>query len=164
MDSTDGAGPSSHSFNEENVWLREESAHESAFAANSGKSDNIGSDHVGQGTEPSVATVDEPLAPLPILLPLEPQLLAQLEEDAKKVSANIDYMLESLKINLHAVTGLSLGCENAYGLSVEGASSVVDDANKSLASLIVHARELDSLMGPIEKMAHQVQSLKKTLD
>lgn len=95
---------------------------------------------------------------------VDPNILTDLEGNAKKVATCVDRMLENLSGTLQSISSLTVGCMESYESSVCKTCDSVDVNIKAVYQLMAKCEELSNSMSPLYKISDDVKHLKKILD
>ncbi|KAH9490638.1 BLOC-1- complex subunit 6 [Bulinus truncatus] len=96
--------------------------------------------------------------------PIDATAVIELENHAHKVADNLDLMMGNIRNNLHKMSAITIGCQDAYKRSVDITCDSVDASIKSMYALMAKCEELTAVMGPVEQLALQIKEIKRILD
>ncbi|XP_052781352.1 BLOC-1-related complex subunit 6-like [Mya arenaria] len=96
--------------------------------------------------------------------PIDPIAVHEIENQARLVAENLDQMMSNLHNNLHKMSAISVGCEEAYKTSVDVTCDSVDSSIKSMYAMMAKCEELSSAMLPVYKLNDQIKDIKRLLD
>ncbi|XP_059143888.1 uncharacterized protein LOC131931197 [Physella acuta] len=96
--------------------------------------------------------------------PIDAAAVIELENHARRVADNLDLMMGNIRNNLHKMSALTIGCQDAYKRSVDITCDSVDASIKSMYALMAKCEELSMAMGPVEQLAVQIKEIKRILD
>lgn len=96
--------------------------------------------------------------------PIDPMAIHEIENQARLVADSLDHMMGNLRNNLHQMSAISVGCEEAYKTSVDVTCDSVDASIKSMYALMAKCEELSVAMQPVYKLADQIREIKRLLD
>ncbi|XP_055882194.1 uncharacterized protein LOC106075863 [Biomphalaria glabrata] len=96
--------------------------------------------------------------------PIDVTAVIELESHARKVADNLDLMMGNIRNNLHKMSAITIGCQDAYKRSVDITCDSVDASIKSMYALMAKCEELSAAMGPVEQLAGQIKEIKRILD
>lgn len=96
--------------------------------------------------------------------PIDPMAIYEIENQARLVADSLSHMMGNLQNNLHKMSAISVGCEEAYRTSVEVTCDSVDSSIKSMYALMAKCEELSTTMQPVYKLADQIKEIKRLLD
>ncbi|KAH3816649.1 hypothetical protein DPMN_118169 [Dreissena polymorpha] len=88
--------------------------------------------------------------------PIDPIAVHEIENHARMVAENVDQMMTNLRENLHKMSAISVGCEEAYKTSVDFTCDSVDSSIKSMYALMAKCEELSKSMQPVYKLNDQM--------
>lgn len=98
------------------------------------------------------------------LLPVDPLVLNDLEEQAKTASRSIEKMMKYLSTRLQDNTKVTQETVQIYSESVKNVQKEVEHNIRLMYSLVAKCEELDRKMKPINELAAQVNDIKESLD
>lgn len=96
--------------------------------------------------------------------PIDAAAVKELEDHACRVADNLDLMMGNIRNNLHKMSAITIGCQDAYKRSVDITCDSVDASIKSMYALMAKCEELSASMGPVEQIATQIKEIKRILD
>ncbi|XP_045164978.1 dentin sialophosphoprotein-like [Mercenaria mercenaria] len=96
--------------------------------------------------------------------PIDPMAVHEIENQARLVADSLDHMMGNLRNNLHQMSAISVGCEEAYKTSVDVTCDSVDASIKSMYAMMAKCEELSMAMEPVYKLADQIKEIKRLLD
>lgn len=114
----------------------------------------------GMSRSPSSAYPQSP----DLIPPIDPIAIVEIENQARLVADSLDLMMGNLRNNLHKMSAISVGCEEAYKTSVDVTCETVDSSIKSMYALMAKCEELSTTMQPVYKLAEQIKEIKRLLD
>ncbi|CAL1526960.1 unnamed protein product, partial [Lymnaea stagnalis] len=88
--------------------------------------------------------------------PIDATAVIELENHARRVADNLDLMMGNIRNNLHKMSAITIGCQDAYKRSVDITCDSVDASIKSMYALMAKCEELSASMGPVEQLATQM--------
>lgn len=114
----------------------------------------------GMSRSPSSAYPQSP----DLIPPIDPIAIVEIENQARLVADSLDLMMGNLRNNLHKMSAISVGCEEAYKTSVDVTCETVDSSIKAMYALMAKCEELSTTMQPVYKLADQIKEIKRLLD
>lgn len=96
--------------------------------------------------------------------PIDPHVLMDIENQARRVADSVDLMMGNLKTNLHKMSAITVGCLDSYKKSVDVTCDSVDNSIKSMYALMAKTEELGNTMKPVYSLADQIKEIKRLLD
>lgn len=96
--------------------------------------------------------------------PIDPGVLVDLEEHAKRVADSLDLMMGSLRTNLHRMSAITVGCQTTYKDAVDKTCDSADASIKSMYALMAKCEELYKNTQPITELHEQIKEIKRLLD
>uniref|UniRef100_A0A0B6ZD17 BLOC-1-related complex subunit 6 C-terminal helix domain-containing protein n=1 Tax=Arion vulgaris TaxID=1028688 RepID=A0A0B6ZD17_9EUPU len=96
--------------------------------------------------------------------PIDPSAVIELENHALRVADSLDLMMGNIRNNLHKMSAITIGCQDAYKRSVDITCDSVDASIKSMYTLMAKCEELSMSMKPVDQLAIQIREIKRILD
>ncbi|KAK3928782.1 BLOC-1-related complex subunit 6 [Frankliniella fusca] len=99
----------------------------------------------------------------PQLSPIDPYILNDLENEARRIATSVDTLTESLAGILRSAT-LTVDCVEIYRDAVCKTCDAVDSNIKAMYQLMAKCEELSKSMKPIYKLGEDIKEVKRLLD
>lgn len=96
--------------------------------------------------------------------PIDAAAVIELEVHATRVADSLDLMMGNIRNNLHKMSAITIGCQEAYKRSVDITCDSVDASIKTMYALMAKCEELSASMGPVRQLAVQIKDIKRVLD
>ncbi|GFR85548.1 BLOC-1-related complex subunit 6 [Elysia marginata] len=96
--------------------------------------------------------------------PIDAAAVIELELHATRVADSLDLMMGNIRNNLHKMSAITIGCQEAYKRSVDITCDSVDASIKTMYALMAKCEELSASMGPVRQLALQIKDIKRVLD
>ncbi|XP_005091995.1 BLOC-1-related complex subunit 6 [Aplysia californica] len=96
--------------------------------------------------------------------PIDVAAVAELEGRARRVADSLDLMMGNIRNNLHKMSAITIGCQEAYKRSVDITCDSVDGSIKAMYALMAKCEELSTSMKPVEQLAGQIKEIKRILE
>lgn len=100
----------------------------------------------------------------PHVAPVDPNALADLEDEARTVAASVETLLESLTTAMHGISSMTVDCMRLYERGISKTCDVADSNIKAMYQLMAKFEELSNSMRPLDGLVAEVKSIKKLLD
>ncbi|KAE8746441.1 hypothetical protein FOCC_FOCC006807 [Frankliniella occidentalis] len=100
----------------------------------------------------------------PQLSPIDPYILNDLENEARRIASSVDTLTESLAGILRSISALTVDCVEIYRDAVCKTCDAVDSNIKAMYQLMAKCEELSKSMKPIYKLAEDIKEVKRLLD
>uniref|UniRef100_A0A1E1X6A6 BLOC-1-related complex subunit 6 C-terminal helix domain-containing protein n=1 Tax=Amblyomma aureolatum TaxID=187763 RepID=A0A1E1X6A6_9ACAR len=100
----------------------------------------------------------------PHMAPVDPNALADLEDEARTVAASVETLLESLTTAMHGISSMTVDCMSLYERGISKTCDVADSNIKAMYQLMAKFEELSNSMRPLDGLVAEVKSIKKLLD
>lgn len=100
----------------------------------------------------------------PQLSPVDPYILNDLENEARRIASSVDTLTESLAGILRSISALTVDCVEIYRDAVCKTCDAVDSNIKAMYQLMAKCEELSKTMKPIYKLADDIKEVKRLLD
>lgn len=100
----------------------------------------------------------------PALSPIDPNILNDLESEARRIATSVDTLTESLAGILRSISALTVDCVEIYRDAVCKTCDAVDSNIKAMYQLMAKCEELSKTMKPIYKLAEDIKEVKRLLD
>lgn len=94
----------------------------------------------------------------------DPQILNDLEAQAKQISVQLDRILLEFSGSLHGMTTLTVDCVGCYTNSVKKTCDSVDGTIKSMYQMLAKSEELLHVLKSLPGLAKQIREIKRLLD
>ncbi|KAF4532798.1 hypothetical protein B566_EDAN002648 [Ephemera danica] len=101
---------------------------------------------------------------MPQLPNIDPNVLYDIEMEARRVATSVDTLTENLAGILHSVSALTVECLETYRDAVCKTCDAVDSNIKSMYQLMAKCEELSKSMKSIYKLSEQIKEIKRLLD
>ncbi|XP_058805608.1 BLOC-1-related complex subunit 6 isoform X2 [Phymastichus coffea] len=98
------------------------------------------------------------------LYEIDPNILNELENEARGVATSVDSITESLSAILHSASALTVGCLETYRDAVCKTCDTIDFNIKSIYQLMAKSEELSKSMKIIYTKSEKIKDLKKMVD
>ena len=95
---------------------------------------------------------------------LDPQLLNDIENDARHLAMSVDGLVENLAAILHSASSVTVDCVETYRDGVCKTCDEVDNNIKAMYQLMAKVEELNKAMGPAYRLGGQLKDIKRLLD
>uniref|UniRef100_G3MKI3 BLOC-1-related complex subunit 6 C-terminal helix domain-containing protein n=1 Tax=Amblyomma maculatum TaxID=34609 RepID=G3MKI3_AMBMU len=96
--------------------------------------------------------------------PIDPNILSDLEDEARTVAASVETLLESLTTAMHGISSMTVDCMRLYERGISKTCDVADSNIKAMYQLMAKFEELSNSMRPLDGLVMEVKSIKKLLD
>ena len=96
--------------------------------------------------------------------PIDPNLITELEDQARQGSKSVERMMKYLGGELSKVTQVTGETVGTYDGAVRLMHGEVEANIRSMYALIAKCEELDAKMEPVTDLARQVKSINESLD
>ncbi|KAJ1521552.1 hypothetical protein ONE63_003209 [Megalurothrips usitatus] len=100
----------------------------------------------------------------PQLSPIDPHILNDLENEARRIATSVDTLTESLAGILRSISALTVDCVEIYRDAVCKTCDAVDSNIKAMYQLMAKCEELSKTMKPIYKLGDDIKEVKRLLD
>ncbi|XP_065349465.1 BLOC-1-related complex subunit 6 [Cloeon dipterum] len=101
---------------------------------------------------------------MPQLPSVDPNILNDLEAEARRIATSVDTLTENLAGILQSVSALTVECLETYRDAVCKTCDSVDSNIKAMYQLMAKTEELSKSMKPIYTLADEIKELKRLLD
>ncbi|GFN88762.1 Bloc-1-related complex subunit 6 [Plakobranchus ocellatus] len=88
--------------------------------------------------------------------PIDAAAVVELENHATRVADSLDLMMGNIRNNLHKMSAITIGCQDAYKRSVDITCDSVDGSIKTMYALMAKCEELSASMAPVQQLANQM--------
>lgn len=96
--------------------------------------------------------------------PIDASAVADLEARALRAADSVDLMMGNIRSNLHKMSAITIGCQEAYKRSVDITCDSVDGSIKAMYALMAKCEELSTSMQPVDQLAGQIKEIKRILE
>ncbi|KAE9554783.1 hypothetical protein FO519_001980 [Halicephalobus sp. NKZ332] len=94
----------------------------------------------------------------------DPNLIHDLEVQARAISSNVDMCLRDLRGSLRGMSDLTLEHMQTYSSCINSTCENVDASIKSMYKLVAKAEELSESMRDAKKVANQVKDMRRLVE
>ncbi|XP_012631035.2 BLOC-1-related complex subunit 6 [Microcebus murinus] len=102
--------------------------------------------------------------PTPVIPPIDPDVLRDLERLSRELGGRVDRLLRGLGGAVQELTALSVGCIQTYRDAVDSLGEAVDMSIKGMYTLLARCEELERALQPVQGLARQVRDIRRTLE
>ncbi|KAJ3047299.1 hypothetical protein HK097_011656 [Rhizophlyctis rosea] len=114
--------------------------------------------------QPSILTPKTLPTPRPTTVPIDPQILTDIESHASNLSTQITTLISSLQSRMSQITQSTLQSTTVHHQATENLCKEVTEGTEKMLNLIHAIDELTHDMEGVGSLAGQIKTLKESLD